>query len=259
MLFEKHSVSCSLQDTVVYFWTLKSEQHESSDAAFRFVPDGFVDWVFHLETPWKFRFAGQSEIRESNAHVFGHASRYIDLQLPEQPLSLFGIKFHPWAAHHIWGDDMFRFTDCFVELADIGQVAIRFLQEQIHTARNTQQRILIAEQFLLEMTDSHPDSRHSPPSFVDSNVGKRRLQQLFKNEIGISPKLFHRTLKINAIIKKMCNAPDEQLTVLAHHFDYFDQSHFIRDFRHFTNMSPRKFLKSINPSGDILNLRVKCS
>ena len=87
-------------------------------------------------------------------------------------------------------------------------------------------------------------------------IGLRRLEQRFKKEIGISPKLFSRTIRVNNAIEQMKVKTGKSLTQLALENNYFDQSHFINDFKQFTGYSPSKFLKSITPNGDILNLRI---
>ena len=82
---------------------------------------------------------------------------------------------------------------------------------------------------------------------LNIGIGKRRLEQRFKNEIGISPKLFLRTCRINAVIEKMKENTSQSLTQLALEYNYYDQSHFIKDFKQFTSLNPTTFLK-INKS-----------
>jgi AraC-like DNA-binding protein len=79
-------------------------------------------------------------------------------------------------------------------------------------------------------------------------VTQRRLQQLFAIQLGISPVLFKRlvrfrhTLRIFNAAKAATNSK-LSLTQLCYLSGYYDQSHFIRDFKCFSGIMPRQYLK----------------
>lgn len=65
----------------------------------------------------------------------------------------------------------------------------------------------------------------------------RYLQKLFLQYTGLTPKLYH---KINRFQKslRLVSKKDLSLTSIAYECGYFDQSHFIRDFKSFTGLLP---------------------
>ncbi|WP_456440338.1 helix-turn-helix domain-containing protein [Psychroserpens sp.] len=267
MQFKKHKASRGYEHLIAYFWTIKSSEYDKDNSSYRFVPDAYVDWVFHLETPWQCDFPDiESQSKTGKFHVFGQIKKHINLTLPDGNLNVFGVKFHPWMANEIWKVDMCYLTNGCLDLTDLGLPEMNVLQERICMANSIDERVQIVETYLLPYLN-YNDNKSLKYAFssltietnhlktLDTGIGLRRLEQRFKNEIGISPKLFLRTCRINAVIDKMKENTNQSLTQLALEYHYYDQSHFIKDFKQFTGFSPSRFLKSINPDGDILNLR----
>ncbi|MDG5492629.1 helix-turn-helix domain-containing protein [Psychroserpens sp. SPM9] len=268
MQFKKHKPSKAYEHLIAYFWTITSSEGDDATALYRFVPDAYVDWVFHSGKLWQCDFPNvEINAKTSRFHVFGQIKKYINLTLPSNGLDVFGVKFYPWVASKIWNIDMHYLTDSCLDLSDLEAPRIKALQDQIYSAQDTTTKIAHVERYLSAFVtySDHKSLKHIFSSLtIDVNhlktlnvgIGMRRLEQRFKNEIGISPKLFLRTCRINAAIEKMKVKSNQSLTQLALEHHYYDQSHFIKDFIQFTGCNPSQFLKSINPNGDILNLRV---
>jgi AraC-like DNA-binding protein len=235
---------------------------------YRFVPDGYVDWVFHKGNPWQCDFPDvSSHPKTGEFHVFGQLKTYINLSLPSTNLNVFAVKFHPWVANKIWNVDMYYLTNSCMDLQALELPFINGLHERICLAENVKEQIKHVEVYLDGNVKSNIDlslkhiftQLHKDTNQLNLNnlgIGVRRLEQRFKNEIGITPKLLYRTHRINTVIEQLKNNAEQSLTQLALANNYFDQSHLIRDFKQFTGFNPTKFLKSIDPNGDILNLRV---
>ncbi len=269
MLFKKFEPSKQYKHLIAYYWTLKSSESDVTSDTYRFVPDGYVDWVFHKGTPWQCDFPDTLDNHKTGSfHVFGQIKTYINLTLPPNNLDLFAVKFHPWVANKLWKTDMHYLTNTCLDLGDLELSDMRILQERISLSESVDQKINLIEiylsKFLLNDVDVslksifnqlHNDTNKL--NLKDLGVGVRRLEQRFKNEIGITPKLLYRTLRINTVIDQMKINKDQSLTQLALQHNFYDQSHLIRDFKQFTGFNPTTFLKSINPNGDILNLRVQ--
>lgn len=263
MKFQLYHPTEALHHVVAYYWTLKSESKDSVITRYRFVPDGYVDWVFHLGTPWQCSFSK----RETNTptdrfHVFGQIKNYVDLDISRGDIDVFGVKFYPWAVNQLWNVDMHYLTDQIIDLESLELKHIKSLSNAIIEARTIIDRINTTENYLLKHPKIHqtetlePLFKHSNLSlnFTGLNVSKRRLEQRFKVEIGISPHHFNKVIRINNTIEALKKNQSESLTQLSLAHGFYDQSHCIKDFKMFTGYSPNQFLKSISPDGDILNL-----
>ena len=78
-------------------------------------------------------------------------------------------------------------------------------------------------------------------------VCKSTLEEKFSKELGLSPKEFCKIEKINYFLRnyELADA-DMTLTQLTFKSGYYDQSHLIKEFRYFVDLSPRKYLKEVN-------------
>ena len=73
------------------------------------------------------------------------------------------------------------------------------------------------------------------------NINRRQLERKFTSTIGLSPKQLSKTIRLQAAIKMLLNKKYASLTTLAHAGEYYDQSHFIKDFKEFTGLTPKEF------------------
>jgi len=74
---------------------------------------------------------------------------------------------------------------------------------------------------------------------------RRQLERNFKKQIGISPKQLGKVLRLQTALKMLLNK-DESLTNIAYESEYFDQAHFIKDFKEFIGTTPKEFLGNAN-------------
>ena len=74
------------------------------------------------------------------------------------------------------------------------------------------------------------------------NLSQRRFIQVFKNQVGLSPKLFSRVMRFQEMIKAIGQKNDIDWLDVALSVGYFDQAHFIHDFKEFSGFTPTEFL-----------------
>ena len=74
-------------------------------------------------------------------------------------------------------------------------------------------------------------------------ISKRQLQREFKNKVGISPKHYYRITRINEVLRLLDGDRQMDLTSVAYACGYFDQAHFINDFKRITGVRPTIFVK----------------
>jgi methylphosphotriester-DNA--protein-cysteine methyltransferase len=73
-------------------------------------------------------------------------------------------------------------------------------------------------------------------------LSQRRFIQVFKAEVGITPKLFSRIQRFQQTRSFIEQNPSPNWASLALDLGYFDQSHFIREFLEFSGLSPTDYL-----------------
>lgn len=130
--------------------------------------------------------------------------------------------------------------------------------EKLAAATDNRQRIHTVEQFLLSLLkQKQPDLvvqeairkiRLSGGNIVikellsDLPVSRDPFEKRFRKLTGTSPKQFAGIIRLRSLIQHY--SPAQTLTSIAHSAGYFDQAHFIKDFRVFTGKTPHDFFKS---------------
>ena len=73
------------------------------------------------------------------------------------------------------------------------------------------------------------------------NINRRSIERRFASVIGMSPKQLSRVVRLQSTIRILEQKNFTNLTALAYENGYYDQAHFIKDFKEFTGMSPKTF------------------
>jgi len=84
---------------------------------------------------------------------------------------------------------------------------------------------------------------------ANANVSRKHLNQLFQSQLGISPKKYARVVRFASLIDDVAMTNQVNWTVISAKAGYYDQSHFVRDFRTFTGLTPTEFLQSRSADG----------
>lgn len=135
------------------------------------------------------------------------------------------------------------------------------LTEKIIAAQTTETKIAIFENFVLKHArnfkllaeDRHilkinkitrtGDCRGYLKYVRDLDYTDRHIRRLFLKYTGIAPKKLFQIMRCQAAIKLMASRPRCNLADIAYQLNYYDQTHFIYEFKTFYNTTPRKFIK----------------
>ncbi len=74
---------------------------------------------------------------------------------------------------------------------------------------------------------------------------ERYINKVFKQNMGINPKTFGMIMKFQKVIQKINQEEDCKLTDIGADVGYYDQSHFIRDFKKYAALTPKEYRKMI--------------
>ena len=170
---------------------------------------------------------------------------------------MFGIRFYPHTASLFLKDDVTLFNDHVTDFTVVAGKSVRTLYVRLQETALLNEQIELVEEFLLKrlsvsgkklnwlpvmnslITELKQDVLIDNIENIASRYGltSRYLQKLFLQYTGLTPKLYH---KINRFQKSLVlvSKRNLSLTSIAHECGYFDQSHFIRDFKSFTGLLP---------------------
>lgn len=82
-------------------------------------------------------------------------------------------------------------------------------------------------------------------------VSRQTVKHKFDQHVGVSPKLFGKLRRFQAVLGRLTSGTKVNWTQLAKESGYYDQAHLTREFNHFTGFSPQKFLKNLEKCDDL--------
>lgn len=72
---------------------------------------------------------------------------------------------------------------------------------------------------------------------------QKHLIDLFKKHVGLTPKYYQRILRFNDILQRIQNMEKIAWADITYTCGYSDQSHFIKEFKHFSGFNPSEFIE----------------
>jgi AraC-like DNA-binding protein len=173
---------------------------------------------------------------------------------------LIGILFHPGGTLPFFPENTALFTNCETEFASLWGHAAQNLRNDLREAPTPDRKFALLEFALrYRLTESKTQRRsptidyalahiHRSPGTTtitaltrDIGISSRRLSQLFREQVGVSPKLYCRIQRFQQAVQHMHRGDDIHWTELALTCGYYDQSHFSNDFRAFSGLSPSTY------------------
>src|SRR5262249_19504837 len=81
----------------------------------------------------------------------------------------------------------------------------------------------------------------------ETGLSRRRFAQLFREQIGITPKLYCRIHRFQSVLRQIASGAPVDSADVALAGGYYDQAHLNHEFHDFSGMSPVTYLASERP------------
>jgi AraC-like DNA-binding protein len=180
---------------------------------------------------------------------------------------VFGIKFKPGAFYPFVKTSVSAFTDKIVPLTNLFGRDGATLEHDILAQPTADEDglIAIAESFLRARLPEQDDNIRIIDTIIariiddrqitkvdhvvstlavgDLRVSKRQMQRLFSLYVGVSPKWVIMRYRLHEAVERMSNGEAVDLPALALDLGYFDQAHFIKDFKAMVGRAPGEYAR----------------
>ena len=253
MSFQRFAPDKQLEQLIESYWIVKDDDTRPRQQ--KIVPDGFTEIIFHLGDAYRIRLYNEWEL-QSESLLAGQIRKHFFLENTGRS-DIVGIKLKPTALTHLFGLDMHQFTDKVVDLSPVlgnhfSETSNRLRESNDFVEKvsflNTHFKKLLSENpFRVTAADRAVGiilSNHGmlPVSAISrsAGVGERQLENLFKKYIGLSPKFFTRVIRFSYIFT-LIQENKQNWSGIAYDASFFDQSHFIRNFKDFTGENPSDY------------------
>ncbi len=180
-------------------------------------------------------------------------SRPMDVQM-RKGTGCLAVCFYPGMAYRFFHLSMHELTDTTAALADIWKDMAAEIEEKLANAPDNAVRVAVVQHYLARQLTIGQDDKQvarclyqaqlsSGPLSVkqlteNTGISQRHLSRRFQQCIGLSPKEYLRVNRFVRSLQHLKNYPVRSLTDIAYESGYYDQAHFIRDYRDFTGHTP---------------------
>jgi AraC-like DNA-binding protein len=255
--YQEHEPQPFLKPYVKCYWTLKLPEFLPSNHGQQFLTDG-IEIIFKLAGSYEIVENESTSSTAVDTGITGPMTRPMTLR-PIGLLEMFGICFFPGGGYPFFSLPAHELTDQYASLDELwGSNGLRFENRIKNTCRTTKSRICELDKYLSDRLkkcqndDMAVDAAlHAVLSYKGqitveyltqySGLSCRQLERKFKERIGVSPKQLCRSVRFKYIFKYLEASPSESWASVALACGYYDQSHMIRDFKHYTGLSPNAY------------------
>lgn len=242
---------------LIWYYTGFSRGHAKE----RLLPTGTTELVINLHEDEVRTYDPDNLdrcIRHPGSVVVGVHTRYFVLDTEEQT-NVIGVHFKPGGAFPFLPPPAHELRDEHVDLEAIWGLEARFLRERLLAAATPEGKFAVLEQALLARLGRIPEPHGAVLHALRCIDGAPHLQtiaglterlglrpkrfiQLFTEQVGLTPKVYCRIQRFQRVIAQVGQQRRVDWADVAAGCGYYDQAHFIRDFRAFSGLNPGTYL-----------------
>lgn len=241
------SPSKELQSYIRCYWGTENPliQIKNDDAPELVIPDSCVDIIYHIDYTNNTVTGGFCGVNDCSFHTHGNGTI-------GHMVSTFAIRFYAWSAY-AFSDDSFQSTmNGYFDVGSRFEWLDKSIRPQLLELKTLQEKISFTEQVLLKslldirenavINDTIQNILINKGSLdiaklaKESFVSTRRLERLFHEYVGITPKKLSNLIRYQFLWRDILCEPDFDVLSAVHKFGYTDQSHLLREFKRYHSM-----------------------
>ncbi|SHM42434.1 transcriptional regulator, AraC family [Chitinophaga jiangningensis] len=233
-----------------------------------FYPSGYVDLVINISAGMAATIINGRKKETPAIELLGHLTLPTRLTVKKGTTVLIA-RIYPHASTLFFPYPLSEFTNYATDMYDVQLLESRELYHKVMEAEPLAQKIRVLEDYLLlqlaknekqlkKITLVQQLSRQvlSGPAQLDlsslsrdAGISARYIQKLYLSNIGLSPTAFAAIVRFNRSLQMVLHSP-VPLTAIAYECGYYDQAHFIREFRRFTGITPSEARRSLTKNDE---------
>lgn len=233
----------NLQNLIYCYWQLKTTAPLCEQFNYRVVADGCIDIFFELNDP-------------AQNFVMGFCKKYTEFPLGNS-FNYTGIRFLPTAFPQLFKINASELSNRFEHLQNVVPITSGFISHNFSSQLNTGQIKGMLDNYFIDLvanTEFYSDNRLyeaigiilknygvlNIEKGLDTGISARQLRRLFEFYIGDSAKTFSKVVRFQNILRAKPSRQSLRQNKLFFDAGYYDQAHFIKEFKNFYGVTPGK-------------------
>jgi AraC-like DNA-binding protein len=231
----------------------------SGDIMERVIPAENIQLMFHYRNPFVEYRSDTVLIKQPRSIISGLSDSFSNVSTDGQAGVVF-ISFYPAGACHFFKFPLSEIENRSIDMTAISGTKIKQVEECLYFAKTVKHRVSIIEDFLLTNYSPIPlhdnlliqkgielikQSKGQINATVLSNTlstTPKTLERKFSRYVGKTTKQLINLLRFQGVLQDISINKGFNLTQHAYNNGYFDQSHFIHEFKNFSGYTPREFI-----------------
>jgi AraC-like DNA-binding protein len=242
-----------LSNYIECYWSALADQPPFR-AQESLIPDGTIELMFNFGDNYS-QIIDDKKTPVKGSHIIGIRKQSLLISQTHKQ-NIFSVRFKPGGSYPFFRIPAHLFSNSFVTIQDLLDKEYAMLEEQLADNR---ERVQIMDQFLLRKLDNLPQNwdfvtkasrelLHNPTMKITDlayrfNTNYKTLERRFNMVLGITPSELLKIKRFNDAVLAMYSCRHNSLTAIAYECGYYDQSHFIREFKQLSHFTPGAFLK----------------
>ena len=228
----------------------------------RFLPNGNTEILIDFHDTPQYIYDNET-LKEVQAchHIWASGVRTEPITIPSgNNAAMMVIVFKKGMAAPFFPFPMTEISDCVVDADLVWGSDFVDLREALLATRDVSQRFGMVETFLLTKFQSRLDlnpcvefavtemtARPDEISIARMNqkigYSQKHFIDMFKKQVGVTPKSYLRIMRFQKAVQSIDAAAAIDWGQISQECGFYDQAHFINDFKHFCGFTPEQYGK----------------
>lgn len=221
------------------------------------LPDGNSQLIIELDGNDRVLMSQHNQANQSlnRGWITGIQTNPVIYQSERQATTI-SIQFEPSGLFALFKVPATKFQDSMVDTASVSTEPINELRDKLlecetieaildQTNRFLEERLLSSKsnQKLVRFVINQLCLHNQPLGQISTESGysQKQLIQIFKDHVGVSPKRYQRIHRFSRSLSILASQPSADYSQILAACNYYDQAHFINEFRHFSGYRPSQY------------------
>jgi AraC-like DNA-binding protein len=232
-----------LQNIIYCYWQLKTNDTLAEQFNYRVVADGCIDIFFELHSP-------------KDNFVMGFCKKFTEFPLGNS-FHYIGVRFLPTMFPQLFKVNASEISNRFEQLINVVPAISSFITDNFQPTQTLSEVKGVFDHYFLELISNTSfdndmrlygaieiilknDGVVDIEKDLDTGISPRQLRRLFEFYVGDTAKTFSKVVRFQNILKAKPSTQSLRENKLFFDLGYYDQAHFIKEFKNFYGVSPSK-------------------